>query len=466
MSRPLVAPLALFLAVAAAPRATRAEGEPTLSGAWSASGVSEQWSIASWGDACGPRPKPQGAPGGAVQIKQSGSELMISGAGRAWSTADCWEQMPGLARTSHSASGNARAWRTRCATPAGDPRRATVVTTTSATDSSLVMTETGQYQFVIHDTTCTASVTRSRSYSLVRREGQEAPAPSASASAPPPPSAAPPAPPVASAASEARPATPRSCDTPGEPARLQVTPSRKLMRPGERSQFRALVMDAAGCAVQGRPAWSIAPGPLAARAAVDPGGTLTIAADAPEGEIGLTASVGGKGVTVSIEVTSPDKYDALLATRGFNASGESDQAAVTTIAAGTVGGRTAVAEDAARERKNTFVAIVGGLAVCLAFTALILIRRGRRGEAPSSHSEDEPSSRSPRSNSGDLPGLVPEDAPCAPYAAPEPTVAPPARAHPDPAPKQRGKICPTCGGTYPAEAMFCGKDGTQLVLVN
>jgi hypothetical protein len=30
----------------------------------------------------------------------------------------------------------------------------------------------------------------------------------------------------------------------------------------------------------------------------------------------------------------------------------------------------------------------------------------------------------------------------------------------------RGKICPTCGDRFDGAARFCGKDGTQLVLVN
>jgi hypothetical protein len=30
----------------------------------------------------------------------------------------------------------------------------------------------------------------------------------------------------------------------------------------------------------------------------------------------------------------------------------------------------------------------------------------------------------------------------------------------------RGKICPTCGGRFDGTAGFCGKDGTQLVLLN
>jgi hypothetical protein len=30
----------------------------------------------------------------------------------------------------------------------------------------------------------------------------------------------------------------------------------------------------------------------------------------------------------------------------------------------------------------------------------------------------------------------------------------------------RGKICPTCGDRFDGAAGFCGKDGTQLVLLN
>ena len=33
-------------------------------------------------------------------------------------------------------------------------------------------------------------------------------------------------------------------------------------------------------------------------------------------------------------------------------------------------------------------------------------------------------------------------------------------------PPKRGKICPTCGDRFDGVADFCGKDGTQLVLLN
>ncbi|WP_437621752.1 hypothetical protein [Sorangium sp. So ce1151] len=463
MRRPLLASPALLLAllasslVAATPRTGAAQDPPTLSGSWTASALTEQWAVAAWGEACGPRPRPQGAPGGAVQIQQQGSELSISGAGRPWSTAECWEQMPGLARSKHSASGDARSWQTRCTTPANDPRRAVVTTTTQATDTSIQMVEAGQYQFIIQDTTCSASVTRTRTYTLVRRAGEAPPAASAPppvASAPPPVASAPPATP------EKKPAASRTCDAPGEPARLEVTPSRKLMRPGERFQFRALVMDAEGCALPTRPAWSIAPGPLASAATVDATGALSLGADAGEGKLGLVASVADKGVTVAIEVTSPDRYEALLATSGLNEAGESDQAAFAMIATGTIGGRTTAGEDLGRQRKNLFVAIVGGVAACLGFAGLVLLRRGRRRAGGDL---EGPASTGGVSGEGGSAGA--EEAPAS-VGAPIAGGATVAEAPVQPGARARGKICPTCGELYPGEAMFCGKDGTQLVLIN
>src|SRR6185369_14521767 len=107
----------------------------------------------------------------------------------------------------------------------------------------------------------------------------------------------------------------------------------------------------------GRATWSILPGPIAGKASVDATGTVSAAADA-EGKLELSVSVGGKGVTVTVEVASPEHYDALLGLAGLDA-GDAAEPAVASIAAGAIGGRTAVAQDAARERKTLFVAIVG-----------------------------------------------------------------------------------------------------------
>ena len=225
-----------------------------------------------------------------------------------------------------------------------------------------------------------------------------------------------------------------------------------------------MVVDAEGCPTGTRPTWSIGPGPLSGKASVDAAGTVTAAADA-EGKLELSASVGGKGVTVSVEVASPEHYDALLGLGGLD-GGDADQPAVASIAVGTIGGRPAMAQDAARERKTLFVAIVGALAAALAFVGLVIVRRGTR---PADLIEDDPppSSSAPGPQSGDAP---PSGPPVAMGETPKPPaqpVAPPAQPAAAPARKGlRGKICPTCGDRYPNEATFCGKDATVLVLLN
>lgn len=401
-----------------------------------------------WGAACGPQPASRGAGGGGVQIREQGGELSIVGAGRAFSTAECWDQMPGLSRTSHSSSGGGRFWRTRCTSAPNDSRRAAITTSISATDSSIQLSETGDYQFIIKDTTCKASASRSRSFTLVHREGDTPPAASATAA----PTATPKAAPEPRPEPTPRPSS-RCTGTGGEPATLAVHPGRKLMRAGDRFTFRAVVADAEGCPTGTRPTWSIAPGPLAARASVDAAGTLAVAADAGEGKLEVSASVGGKGVTVIVEVASPEHYDALLGASGLNDAGEADQASVAVIAAGTIGGRTAVAEDAARARKVVFVALIGGLAVALGFVGLVVARRGRRRGEPDEALDPEP--EAPVSG-----GEEPE-------AAAPPPPADPIQAIARSAGKVgRGKICPTCGDRYGGEATFCGKDGTTLVLLN
>ncbi len=453
---------ALLLAIAGvfSARSAGGQGKLTLNGTWSASALTEAWSVSAWGEDCGPKPAGKGAGGGSVQVREQGGELSLLGAGRAFSTAECWEQMPGLARTSHSASGSGRFWRTRCSSPANDPRHATVTTTIQASDSAMSLSETGQYQWRIKDSTCEASVSRSRSFSLVKREGEEAPAASAEASAAPVASAsAAPKPPP-----EPKPAAKCVAGSAGEPARLEVYPARKLLRAGEKFAFRAAVLDAEGCPTGARPTWSLAPGPVTAKAAIDAAGTLAVEAGADEGKLDVVASILGKSVTVPVEVASASHYDALLAARGVESAGDESEAAVAVIATGTIGGRTAVADDVAHQRKTTFLAIVVGLSLALGFVALVLVRRGRR---PAAEAEGEGEVGAPR-------GDTPDDE--APPSLPEPVEKAQATGSPPPpvnaaptTPKKaasRGKICPTCGASYPSEAVFCGEDATTLVVAN
>ena len=189
--------------------------------------------------------------GASVLIQQNGTELTISGGGRTYSTANCWEQYPGILKIGHASS--QRSWRTTCRTAAGDPRQAALTTTLTATDDRISFYEAGQYQFVLEGQNCTASVGRYRTYTLVQRAGtpesltQTAPSATAATVTPPKP---PPAP---------KPETPDNsrCATPGPAARLDVRPAKKLLRAGEDFTFRALVYDASGCPVYTKPTWNI-----------------------------------------------------------------------------------------------------------------------------------------------------------------------------------------------------------------
>jgi len=448
--------LALAAACLASPNAL-ADGKPTLSGSWSASAMSESWSFDNWVESCGPKPRPSGGGGGAVQIREQGGELSIVGAGRAWSTSECWEQAPGLSRVSHSQSGGGRFWRTRCSV-SNDKQHITVTTTVSATDVSLSVTEIAEHKATPSpDVTCTANVTRSRSMSLNKRDGEEA-APSASASASAAPSSTPAAtPPAASVETNPRAsaaptnakAPAKTCKETGDPAELSVYPARKVLRPGDRFSFRAVVVDEESCALAVKPTWAVGQGALAAKVTVDPSGTVTIAEGAEEGRIEVFATIAGKSVAVTVEVTSPSTYDALLSAGTLEPKG-AEQGASVVIATGAVGGRKGVADDVGRERKQIFVAIVVALAFTLGFVGLVLLRRGKRPPETEDDAETEEEAETAKEA----------------WAKAETGAAEEASAKRTGEKKVSGKVCPTCGARFGADALFCGEDGTTLVPLN
>jgi hypothetical protein len=360
------------------------------------------WQIGDWGEKCGPKPGGGGVAGGPVTIAQNASELTFTGAGRSFSTAECWEQHPGLSRISHSAS--ARNFQNVCKTAAGDPRQAKIVTTISATDSRINFDETGQYQFVIEGQNCTASVRRTRSYSLVLRQGDRPPsAPSAKPAAKPAP----------------RPA--RDCENAGLPERLEVRPSRKLMRPGESFDFRTAVLDARGCALPVTPSWTVLGGSTAL--SVTAPGSVVAAPNATESEITIEVTLGDRSVRVIVEIAAKDRYDALLQARGLDESGESKDAAVLRVASESLGAREVVARDDSKSKTRLFVALVGGLALLLGITGFVLVRRSRRSAE----------------------------------------VAPESPSRPRATPGVTAKVCPTCREEFPPHAEFCDKDGNRLV---
>ena len=396
---------------------------PTLAGRWSATPMRSDWIIGEWGKACGPTPSGGGAPGGSVTITSTGSELHLSGAGRDFSTSECWEQFPGLSRISHSAG--QRGWRSTCKTKLGDPRQATIVTTISATDNLISFDETGQYQFLITGQNCTASVRRTRSLSLVQRQGESAAV--ESATSPAPSAAASPATPLQPAASAAVPAA-KICAAPGQPVRLEVRPARKLMRPGDSFEFHTSVLDAVGCAVPLSPLWKVV-GAQPSLELLGPG-RIKIPETAPESTVELVATLAGHSARVTVEIASKDRYDALLAQKGLNAEGESSEAAVARIATSTLGGGSVVTRDDSQRRRIVFVGVVGGTALVLGLLGFALVQHSRRKPL-------EPEPRTPRTR---LSASVTPN-------------------HPPPL----AKVCPTCREEYPPEAAFCPNDGNRLV---
>lgn len=451
--------------------------------------MSETWSTTEWGPACGAKPSPSGgASAGTVTIVQQGSELAFSGAGRSFSTASCWEPNPSLKRSSHS--GGARGWTTTCASPPGDPRVGRVTTRIVASDDSIVFAETGSFEGHIEDSNCKASVSRSRSFKLIQRAGDAAPAASATASASAPP--APTAEPAASAKPSSEPApAPREgdCGPNAKPARFEVRPARKLLRPGDAFTLRVEVLDASSCRLAVTPELKIDPtSELAPHITIEKL-TVVVDANAKEGSAELTVSLGGTTATVSIEVTPPEKYAALLDARGLDARGEEDRAVVREIEA-RLGSAPSTAEDTAKSRRITFLVIVAGVAAALAVLALALVRRGRRAvigrttEVPPPPNVTffdvvEPSAMEcPKCGRVTEPGqgfcptdgtaLVPSKREPPPKPAPS-TPPPSTEEKAAAAPKKRrepDKICPTCGERFASDAGFCGRDGTQLVPVN
>jgi len=414
MRRLPILPFLVALALWALCAHARADA-PTLAGTWTATAMRSDWSIGAWGAACGPSPTGGGAPGGTVTITTSGSELNMVGAGRNYSTSECWEQFPGLSRVSHS--GGARAWRSSCKTKPNDPRQATLVTTINATDSSIAFDETGQYQFVINGQNCTASVRRTRTFLLVHRDGDPVPV----ASAAPVATTAP----TETAAANAAP--PKNCAQPGPPERLEVRPARKLIRPGESFEFHALVLDASGCGLGVLPTWKVvtAQAPLELTGQ----GKIQVPNDAPEATVEIQAAVAGRAVRVTVEIASQARYDALLAQDGLNASGESNDAAVARIATTAIGGGSGVARDDSQRRRVLFVGVVGGIALVLGLLGFALVQRSRQ----------KPVTPEPRAARVRLaPAITPNQVP--PLA----------------------KVCPTCREEYPPDATFCPNDGNRL----
>jgi hypothetical protein len=345
--------------------------------------VTETFTIQQWSDSCGPAPvNGTMLPGGGVTVRSDGAELAIVAGKRTLRTDQCLETLPTLARVVHSQ--DARAWRTKCSTPAADPRHAEVNTAffVMPGDDSISLAETGHYEFTINDSRCAADVKRAAKLTRVAAPSPapvagQAPAPKgARASAPGPATVGNPY-----AESPAKP----DCSVPREPARLEVRPSRKLLRLGDVFAFRGRVLDAAGCPTGTPIAWSV--GPIAfkdgqahtGQPSIEAGGKLTVPAqDFADATFDVVATAAGRSTRASVEVTSPANYDALLAQSGLDPNGERDEPSVTALVSSAIGASGTRAEDGARRRRLVFAGVVGGLALLLGGVAAFGAHRSRR----------------------------------------------------------------------------------------
>lgn len=409
--------------------------QQTLAGSWSASPMSETVTVTSWVDECGPKPKSGGSPGGGYKVSVSGDELVFSG-GKSFRTDQCWDM--GLAkRVSHSATPSIRYWKTRCESPAGDPRKTTITTVVRAVDDdTIVLSESAHYSTTMASGTCAASVERSRTFKIVARDGA-APAASSSPSAAPSPSPSP----APTPAPTPTPTPAKDCSKPGDPATLEVRPRRKVVRPGEQFDFVARILDSGGCELSGKPTFRLAPESSAiTTVVVETNGHGKVRADADPVVAILLVEGAQKSARVELEVVSDQRYAELLAAGAGDASAD-DQAVAIVLTTGGGGAATTVVDPGKQEQKRFrfgWLAIVGGIATLLGLGAIVLWRRAsvqaaRAADAERARSQAEEAARR------------------------APAVA-------QPAPKRR--ICPVCGSRYEGEAAFCSRDGVELVPLN
>jgi hypothetical protein len=541
----VIASKALLALLLVWPRGVFADSTP-VDGPWNMTALTETFTVQQWSRACGPAPvSRQLQPGGAVMIMSQNGELVIAGGQRTLRTDQCLDPMPTLTRDAHSTDG--RSWRTRCSTPSGDSRRAVVNNAFFLTgEDGIAIAETGRYEFAINNVMCIADVNRAAS---LRRA-------IAPASTPPPSSAVAPiastpeSPPPNASTTPAPPAKP-DCSTPGQPARLEVRPSRKLLRLGDPFAFRAVVLDARGCVTATPIQWSI--GALRFKdgqvhpeqPAVDGAGRLSVPPAFADATFDVIAAAAGRNARASVDVTSPATYEALLAQSGLNSNGERDEAAIAILATGSIGASDIRAEDGARHRRFIFIVVVGSLTLALGAVAVVGALRARRARGFERAAEErhakkmrdherhrrEREERHALQMQAHLESVARAQQAAATAAAqgidPGPTFCPSCRkefpsgttfcpfdsnrlvavaGHEDlmtgpaggicptckrgfnpgikvcphdgeelvplgmmasPPVVTRGKICPTCGDRFDdAAAAFCGKDGTQLVLLN
>jgi hypothetical protein len=382
----LYAAAAFAVAWLLAAREARAD-VPAVDGNWSMTPVTETFTVQQWSQACGIAPVSGNAqPGGTVKVRVDGTELSIEGGARALRTDGCIDPMPTLSRDSHTTDG--LSWRTRCTTPASDPRRAVINAAyfLAPAGDSLTIGETGRYEVTVNGSRCIADVKREGTlHKIVAAEpapgaaavpsvtASQAVAPVLASAATPPPVAAP------------APTPPRvDCSAPGNPARLEVRPSRKLLRAGDAFGFRALVLDASGCPTGTGIQWTVAALQFRDGQArpdaptIDGLGKLSVPPDLPDATFDIVATAAGHSARSSVSVTSPANYEALLAQSGLDSKGERVEPSIAVLPTGSIGASGVQAEDGAHRRRLIFISVIGGVALCLGVVAVVAARRAQK----------------------------------------------------------------------------------------
>lgn len=339
--------------------------------------LTETFKVQKWGKACGAEPTSgTSTPGGTVQVRGDAGEIVIDTGRRALRTDQCVDPLPTLARAAHTTDG--KTWRTRCATAPGDSRQGAINAGYFLTDNdTLVIAETGRYETVLQGAHCVVDVSRQASLHRVI------------AAAVTPMTATAASPQEAAGAATSTGTTPRiDCSNPGAPARLEIRPSRKLLRLGEDFSFQAFVVDADGCRTPTPLRWSLGPGRaedgrnVATQASIDSNGKLSVPSDGPpEATFDVIVSAALRSARATVQVASPARFDALLAQSGLDSKGELDEPSVTSLATSSLGTSNVRAEDGAKRRRLVFVSIIAGLALVLGVAAIFGARRAQRARA-------------------------------------------------------------------------------------
>ncbi|HSQ65409.1 MAG TPA: hypothetical protein VLM85_19455, partial [Polyangiaceae bacterium] len=93
-----------------------ARADSPYDGQWKQSALKEDYTVQQWLPGCGPPPASHSSGGGeTITVTQEGDELGFVGGGRVYKTNQCYDDMPTLARESHSRDPSGKQWRTHCA---------------------------------------------------------------------------------------------------------------------------------------------------------------------------------------------------------------------------------------------------------------------------------------------------------------------------------------------------------------